>query len=162
MTRVVVALLLEQEHGVRRLEGILRPGARRFRQSVQVGENGVIGFEPVPVFPPDLVSVAVDDHQRLADGPGVLHDVGSAPFASRRIAVPDGKQHVCAIDSLDSAIEVGFLPVTVVVVDDAHMIGGSQDFLHRRPFGWREVLGKLGARQGQDCMPGQTKDPRLP
>ena len=89
MGRVVVALLLEEEDGVRRLEGIDRPGARGFRQSVQVVEDGVVGLEPVPVLLAQLVRGGIDDHHGLADRLGILHDVGRSALAPRGIAVPE-------------------------------------------------------------------------
>ena len=160
LVRVVVAFLLEQVDGVRRLERILRPRGRRVRQPVKVGEHRIVGIEPVPVFLAHFVGRRIDDHHRLADRLGVLHDVGCAAPAPRGLSVPHGEQHIRPVDRLDAAIQIAVLAVAVLA-DRAHVIRSGQDVLHGRPVTGREVLGELGARQRQDRVPGEPDGARL-
>ena len=145
MRCVVVALLLEEEDGVRCLEGIDCPGARGFRQSVQVVKDGVVGLEAAPVLLPQLVCGGIDDYHGLAGRHGILHDICSSALAARGIAVPKRDQHVRANDRLDAAIEVGVLAVAVLV-DDLQVVGGGQHFFRNRPLRGRKVGGKLRMR----------------
>ena len=145
MRCVVVALLLEEENGVRCLEGIDRPGARCFRQSVQVIKDGVVGLEPAPVLLPQLVRGGIDDYHGLTGRHGIFDDVCSSALAPRGIAVPERDQHVRANDRLDAAIEVGVFAVAVLV-DDFQMVGRGQHFFRNGPLRGRKVGGKLRVR----------------
>ena len=161
--RVKVALLLEEEDGIRRLEGILCPAlksrlpSRPFRS---VSTGSLVWSRPqfsrrISWLTPSMIISGLPIDLAYS------HDVGRAALAPRGISVPDGEKHVRAIDRLDAAIEVALLPVAALVVDDAHVVRGGQRHFHVCPLDGREVTGKFRARHRQDGMPGQADVARL-
>jgi hypothetical protein len=64
------------------------------------GEVGIVG-QGIP-------SVAIKETS-AAQRAGIFHHLGGATLAARRLAIPDGDEHIRPIDGLEDAVEIGIL-----------------------------------------------------
>lgn len=123
--------------------------------------RGVVGFaEQGKIFAAHRKGDGVDHDDGLAESERVFDDVRCAAFAARGLTVPQGEQHIATVHRFHAAVEVGVFARTVLG-DDAHVLGRTEHFLHRRPVGGREIRGEIRAWQRQDRVPREAEGPRL-
>ncbi len=130
--RRVVAFLLEREHLLRGIEGVLAPAGARIGQPVEAVERDLRDIEILPVLSAAFAGGRVDDEQRPAYGARVLDHLGRAALAARGLPVPDGDEQVRAVDGLEPAVEVG-VHSRAALGADGHMLGAFQQRFDATP-----------------------------